>query len=537
MNRRFVRPILFRFLLLPALAILLITGTGTGQAQLRILTYHGNNARTGQNPSETILTPANVNKTNFGKLFSQPVDGQMYAEPLYVGGVILGSLKRNVVYVATEHDSVYAFDADSATGASAAPLWQVNFTHAAAGVTTIPNADAGTKMIAPEIGITSTPVIDASTRTLFVVAATKENGSYFQRLHALDISSGAEKFGGPIVIQASVPGTGKDAVNGVVSFDALRQLQRAALLLLNGVVYIASASHGLEKQIPYHGWVIGYNAKTLAQVSVFNTSPNGTQSGIWLAGGGPAADGLGGIYVSTGNGPFDANTGGSGYGSSVIRLNGSNLTVSDYFTPFDQANLTALDLDLGSGGPIVLPFQSGTLHPHLLAAAGKNSTIYLLDRKNMGKFNSTDNSQIVQSIPNAFGGHELMGTPAYFQNKVYFWAENDVLRVFQLTNGLLSTTPIVTSVRGFSAGATPVITANGTTNGILWALQVDQWNRAGAAVLHAFDANTAAELYGSNQSGTRDTAGPAVKFAVPTVVNGKVYVGTSTELDVYGLLP
>ncbi len=514
----------------------LLTAGISALCQVSVTTYHYDNFRTGRNTHETILTPLVVRQSTFGKLFSQAVDGQVYAEPLYLSNLIIPNKGvHNTLLVATEHDSVYAFDADNNLGANASPLWQVSFINPVKGATTIPSADAGTKMIYPEIGITGTPVIDRTNGTIYVVAATKENGVYFQRLHALDVTTGAEKFGGPVVIQATVSGTGSGSSNGMITFDALRENQRPALLLLNGVVYIAWASHGLEKQFTYHGWVIGYSESTLMQVAAFIDTPNGAQGGIWQSGGGPAADRLGNIFFMAGNGTFDANNGGSDYGMSYVKLaTAARLSVADYFTPYDEATLSASDTDLGSGGAVLLPYQLGATHPYLAIGAGKNGVIYLLDRTNMGHFNSSGNQQIVQSITNAFAGHALYSTPAYWHGQMYFWADNDVLRIFGMSNGLLSTSPTATSTVSLASGATPVVSSYDSTNGIVWAIQADQAGTGGAAVLHALDASTAVELYNSSQAGSRDTAGPAVKFTVPTVVNGKVYVGTANQVDVYG---
>ncbi|MDP9267747.1 MAG: pyrrolo-quinoline quinone [Acidobacteriota bacterium] len=496
-------------------------------------TYHNDNLRTGQNLGETVLSSANVTPSTFGKLFTYTVDGYIYAQPLYVANLAIpGQGFHNVVYVATQHDSVYAFDAD---GRTTIPLWRVSFL--SAGVTTVPNADVGSPDIVPEIGITGTPVIDAASGTLYVVAKTKSAGpAYAFRLHALDLATGTEKFGGPVLLTAAVPGTG-DGNNGggSVPFLALREHQRPALLLDHGVIYIAFASHGDND--PYHGWVLAYNAATLAQLSAFNTTPNGSRGGIWQAGNGPAADAAGNVYVVTGNGTFNASLGGTGYGDSYIRLAapGGVLTPSDYFTPFNQAILESTDADLGSSGPLLLPDQSvGTAH--LLLGAGKQGTIYLLDRDNMGHFNAAGDTQIVQSLPGAMGA--AFGTPAYFNGRVYLHGIRDLLKVFTLSGGSLSSTPTARGSPTFGfPGATPTISANGTANGIVWELQVDGYSSGGPAVLHAADATTASEIYSSAGNAARDQAGPAVKFTVPTVANGKVYVGTQTQLDVYGLLP
>ena len=492
-----------------------------------MFTYKYDNARTGQNLNEGMLTPANVNVTRFGKKFSFSVDGFIYAQPLYVQGVtISGQGTHNVVYVATEHDSVYAFDAD---GNSTSPLWYVNFTNSAAGITTVPTADVGST-IYPEIGITSTPVIDPNTGTIYADAFTKENGAYFHRLHALDITSGTEKFGGPIAISGSVPGTGvgNDGA-GNVPFQTNLELQRSALLLVNGTIYIAFASHGDNG--PFHGWVFAYDAASLHQVGIWNDTPNGQYGGIWQGGGGLAADSAGAVYGLSGNGTAD---GGPDYGDSFFKLTlgGGGLSVADFFTPANQQALSDIDVDVGSGGPLLLPDQPGT-HPHLITSAGKEGKIYLLDRDNLGHY-STLGDNVVQEIPNALGYASTDNSfcvPTYWQNRVYFVGVSDSAKAFTVTGGLLSTAPESHSATTYGIpGATPIVSASGNTNGILWIIE-----RAG--ILHAYDAtNLATELYNSSQAGTRDTLGTAVRFSVPTVANGWVYVGTKTELVVYGLL-
>ena len=523
--------------MLPTLLALLFLASPVS-SQVSVTTYHNDNLRSGQNLHETTLTPSQVNVSTFGKLFSQPVDGQIYAQPLVVANLqIVGKGTHTVVYVATENDSVYAFDGNNNTGSNANPLWQVSFIDPAKGITPVPSTDLGTNMISPMIGITGTPVIDLSNKTLYVVAATKENGAYYQRLHALDITTGAEKFGGPVEISAVVKGTGASSVKGYVHFDPFRSNQRAALLLVNGFVYIAWASHGFETVYPYHGWVMAYNETTLHLAGAFCVTPNGDQGGIWQSGSGLAADTLGNIFFMVGNGTFDAHTGGSDYGMSYVKLSSNTMKVTDYFTPFDEAQESVADLDLGSGGALLFPYQSGSLHPYIAVGAGKDGSLYLVNRQNMGGFNAKGNL-ILQQITNAFAGHPVYSTPAYWQGYLYYWATYDNLRIFQVSNGLVGTTPIATSNYSLaSPGATPVISANGTTNGIVWALDTSKSLTSGPAVLHALDAQTAAELYNTTLSSTRDQAGNAVKFAIPTVANGKVYVGTATELDVYGLLP
>ena len=511
-----------------------VTYTGT-------FTYHNDNARTGLNSQEVALAPASVNSARFGKLRSFPLDGQAIASPLYAAGVTIpGNGVHNVVYVATEHDSVYAFDAD---GSGATPLWQVSFINPAAAVTTVPAGDTGECCdIAPEIGITSAPVIDPATATMYVVAKTKEvvgsSTNYVQRLHALDIGTGAEKFGGPVVITATVPGTGIGSNHGQLPFNSLLENQRTALLLNSGRVYMAFASHGDNQ--PYHGWVFAYSAATLQQVVALCVTANGEGAGIWQSGDGLASDAAGNIYFITGDGTFDANTGGSDYGDSYVKI-GPDGAVLDYFTPANQATLDSGNIDLGAGGPMLLPDQPGA-HPHLLVSAGKNGSIDLVNRDSMGHYNATGgDSQIVQTLPNIFP----FGTPepgnysaaTYFNGTVYFSPVADNLQAFTLTNGLLSTSATSRSPEIYPyPGGTTSISSNGTTNGIVWAIQVN--GTSAPAVLRAYDAtNLGIELYSSDQNTTRDGLDPAAKFTAPLIANGKVFVTSSGRLTVYGLLP
>jgi hypothetical protein len=530
-----------------------------------ILTYHDDAASTGQNLSETVLGPSNVNATSFGKLGSLSVDGQVYAQPLYVAGLTLNTITKstaNVVYVATENDSVYAFVA-----AGNHRLWKDSFINPAAGVTTVPSTDVNSTDLTPQIGITSTPVIDPTTNTLYVVAKTKEivgsNHHYVQRLHALDLVTGAEKFGGPVVIAdtisndlvnytyvsgPTVAGTGDGNVGGVITYNALRQNQRSALVLLDGVVYFAASSHGDNP--PYHGWILGYNAQTLQVATVFNDTPNGSDGGIWEGGGKLASDSQGHFYLETGNGTFDTTFNSNGfpslgdYGDTFLKLapdgstmnnpniNGWGLGVVDYFTPFNQASLSKFDLDLGSGGPVVLPDSVGsTSHPHLLVGAGKQGRIYLVDRDNMGKFNP-NKDQIVQELNLAMPSGSF-DTAGYFNGGLFYVGVNDNGKAYTIANGAISTQPVAKTHDAFGfPGSTPSISANGATNGIVW--DVD----AASSQLRAYDAtNYGSELYTSAQAGqNRDQLGPAVKFSVPVVANGLVIVGTKNALVVYGLL-
>jgi hypothetical protein len=504
-------------------------------------TFHNDTFRTGQNVDETVLTTGNVNATQFGKRFSFPIDGYMYAQPLYVAGVgIPGQGTHNVVYVATEHDSVFAFDAD---GLMTTPLWKTSFVDEAAGVTSIPGGDVFTcGVVDPEVGITSTPVIDNVHGILYVLARTKEvaggNTSYVQRLHALNITNGAEMPNSPVVISASAPGIGLGNSGNVITFDTRYQMQRAALLLSKGVVYIGWAS--LCDFGPYHGWLLGYNATTLHQVSTFLTTPNGQRGGLWASGNGPAADGAGNVYIITANGTFDANSGGVDYGDSYVKLSytGGSPKVADYFTPYTQAILGGvLDLDLGSGGPLLVP-NAATAPQQLILGTGKDGILYLLNRNNMGKFSPSDNNQIVQSIPGA-ALDGLWGNTAYWNEEVYIWGLKDVLKSFRLDRGLLSLAPVAeaTQVSTYPS-PTPSLSSNGNADGIVWAVRTNLNQSGGPAILEAFDAaNVSRLLYTSTTNPTRDKAGPAIRFSVATVANGKVYLGTETELDVYGLLP
>lgn len=494
-----------------------------------VFTYHNDNARTGLNSRETTLTPANVNTAQFGKLFWYSVDGVVLAEPLYIQNVsVSGHGSLNLVFVATEHDSVYAFDADNNLKD---PVWKVSFIDPQHGVTTVSQAEVNST-IYPEIGITSTPVIDPATSTLYVEAATKENGAFVQRLHALDLATGQEKLGGPVTIAATVSGTGVGGSGGSLSFDPKIQLQRAALLLTNGKIYVAFASHGDTG--PYHGWVLAYDAATLRQAGVWNDTPDGFLGGIWMSGGGLSSDSSGAIYGVSGNGDFNADSGGRDYSETFFKLSADLSQVQDFFTPFNQMALSADDVDLGSGNALLLADQPGP-HPHLLTSAGKEGRIYLVDRDNMGHFRASDDGQIVQSIPNALGvgSSDLsFSCPAVWNNFVYYVGANgDNLKAYQLISGQLSTNPIRSATTYGFHGATPAVSSNGNMNGIVWTVETT------SSSLHAHDAsNVANELYNSNQNPGRDGLGTAARFSVPTVANGKVYVGTSSALVVYGLL-
>ena len=521
-----------------SIQLMLLAGPTNGFIQyiapVSVLTYHNDNARTGQNTNEVILTPANVGSTNFGKLFSQTVDGYVFAQPLVEPNVMIpGKGIHNVLFIATEHDSVYAFDADNNAGANSAPLWHTNFLNPAAGVTTVPAADQSSSEIANEIGITSTPVVDPVTGTIYVEAKTKEvsgdTTNYVHRLHALDITTGAEKFGGPVIIAATVPGIGDTSTNdlstnGMLSFYPLRHLNRPGLLLLNGVVYIACASLG--DKAPYHGWLFGYNAQTLAQTNVFNSTPNGAAGGVWESACGPAADANGNIFVSTGNGTFDATNNyptNNDYGDSLLKLSTTNgLALADYFTPHDQVMLNSNDLDFGSGGMTLLPDEAGnTTHPHLLVCADKRGTVYLVDRDNLTHFNPSADMVVQELSSNIF---KSWGSPAYYGHNIYYIGASQVLESFSMSNAVIGATVISNTTVYGSTGGSPCVSANGSSNAIVWAINVT------GKALHAYYATNVATEIGSGQN-----LGSAVKFTVPTVVNGKVYVGAISNVLVFGL--
>ncbi len=520
-----------------AFALASACGFGIAHAQVNVPTYHNDIARTGQNVAETILTPANVNAAEFGKLFSVPVDGYVYAQPLYVSSVNIAGGSHNVVYVVTEHDSVYAIDADSGTVYAQVSLIP-------SGGTTVKSTEFNCTDLVPEIGITGTPVIDPASGTLYVVASSAVGGQFFQYLHALDITTLAEKLNGPVAIQATVPGSGYDAKNGAVSFNPLAENQRAALLLTNGHVVITWSSHCDED--PWHGWIISYAASTLTQEAAFNTSPSSGHSGVWMSGGGPAVDPAGNLYIPTGNGDWNGTT---DFGDSIIKLgppSGGQFSVLDYFTPYDQATLNEGDGDVGSGGVLVLPaLPSGQ---QLLTQQGKNGTVFLLDAKNLGKncrqltpACTSKDPQIVQEIMGATSG--IWGSPAYWNGSVYWAGINDSIRAFSFNaneSGLIGTTPASATAQTFNyPGAGISVSSSGGSNGILWAAGSTYCPGGGACQgLFAYDAtNLGTLLYDSSQaSNQRDASGDLVKFAVPIVANGKVFLTTQSTLVAYGLL-
>jgi hypothetical protein len=497
-------------------------------AQVNVLTNKMDNSRTGQNISETKLTTSNVNSNMFGKLFAFNVDGYVQAQPLYMSALTVNGVAHNVVFVATQHDSVFAIDAD--TGLQ---LWQASFINPAAGITTVPAQAEGCNNVTGfnELGIVSTPVIDPTTGTLYVTAKTQEivsgHYTYVYRLHALDVATGLEKLGGPVVITGKI---------GSLTFTPLNQIQRPGLLLSNGTLYLGFGSNGCDFNA--RGWLFAYGASNLQQIAQMTTEPdNSYGSSIWQGGVGPAADSAGNVFFSTANGSFNFST--QDFGDSVLKVSlGTNtLSVADYFTPFDQANMAATDLDLGSGGVTLLPTQ-GSNTPNLLVTSGKDADIYLINRDNLGLYNPTNNDQIPQYLPAALSG-ELFGSPVYWNNTVYFLAHQDYLRAYSLgvnssNNSVLSTTPVAqTNVKLTNVGF-PVVSANGTSNGIVWVVR----SVKGVQLMSAFDAIHLVLLYDSGMAaGGRDSLGAIGHSATPIVANGKVYAGTQTQLVSYGLFP
>ena len=504
-----------------------------------ILTHHNDNARTGQNLSETILTPSNVNVARFGQLGKLPVAGGVDAEPLYVPQLTIDGAAHNVLFVATEHGIVYAFDADTL----APPLWQVSVIPP----DEKPSDDQNCAQVTPEIGITATPVIDPKAGpngTIFVISMSKDSaGKYRHRLHALDLVTHAELDGGPVEIQASFPG-----ISGPVAFDPRQYEARAALLLVNGEIYVGWSSH-CDVQ-PYTGWIMSYHESTLRQTSVLNVTPNGNSGGIWMSGGGMAADSAGNIFLLDGNGTFDPKLDAAGmpvngdFGNTFLKLSpkGNTLRVADYFAPHDTVLNSDQDRDLGSGGLLLLPDLKDDhgITRHLAVGAGKanfrsgKTVIYVVNRDAMGKFNPASDGALYQKISNGLGGKDgVFALPAYFNHTVYYGAQGDYLRAFPISCAKLVSPAASHSPTKFDyPGTTPSISADGTENGIVWAVEA-----ATPGVLHAYDAaNLANELYNSNQaSGGRDQF-VENKFITPMIANGKVYVGTPDSVAVFGLL-
>jgi len=542
--------ILRRWLLVPLIAAVAACGNGGGGANTTptppppppssshtdVTTYKNDVARTGQNLTETTLTPGNVKSASFGLLRTLATDGKVDAQPLYLSALTLGGAAHNVAFVATENGTLYAFDTDSG-----AVLWQKSLL--ASGE--MPSDDHGCDQVQPTIGITATPVIDRSAGAngiIYVVAMSLDaSQNYHQRLHALDITTGAELLGGPMEIAALYPAAG----GGSNTFDPSAYAERAALLLENGTLYTAWTSHCDDS--PYTGWVIAYNSSTLAQTAVLNVAPNSAGGGpaIWMAGGGPAADSSGNVYLLTANGVFDTTLDGNGfpgqgdYGNSFLKLtlSGATLSVADYFTLYNVAEESSVDTDLGSGGTLLLPdvSDSGGTTRHLMVGAGKDGNLYVVNRDSMGKFNPNNNAAIWQELPGVLGGG-IWSTPAYFNGAVYYGPKGGALLAFTLSNAMLSAAPTSQSAASFAyPGTAAAVSASGTANGIVWA---HENAGSGAAVLHAYDAaNLANELYNSTQAASgRDSFGAANKFITPTIADGKVLVGTTAGVGVFGLL-
>ncbi len=498
-----------------------------------VTTYHYDNLRTGENTHETILTHANVNASQFGLLGAFPVDGHVDAQPLYLSGVaIAGQGTKNVLYVVTEHDSVYAFDADSVSGTSATTLWHSSML--AAGETS--SDDRGCGQVTPEIGITSTPVIDRTRNAIYLVAVSKtSSGNYIHRFHALDLTTGKELFGGPTTINATYPGTGANSSNGNVVFDPRQYNERPGLLQIGSTIFTTWGSHCDSG--PYTSWVMAYSADTLHQTGVINMVPNGNEGGIWMAGAAPGADASGNIYFIIGNGDFGTTLDSNGFpankncGNCFAKISSTMpLTLRDYFTPLNTVSESNADTDFGSGGPLLLPdvVDSNGQTRHLAVGAGKDQIIYVVDRDDMGKFNSAKDN-IYQQINGALSGG-VWSKPSYFNGVVYYGAVGDAIKAFPISGGKLATSASSKSSHAFGyPGATPVISANSASDGIVWVVE-----NSSNGVLHAYDAtNLATELYNSTQGSNGQFSGN--KFITPMVANGRVYVGTQTSVDVFGL--
>ncbi len=507
------------------------------QAQTDVLTWHNDAARTGQNTAEAILTPANVNATRFGLLANVAVDGKVDAQPLYVSALnVAGKGTHNVLFIATEHDSIYAVDADNGT-----VLWQKSLL--GTGETT---SDArNCNQVTPEIGITATPAIDRNAGphgTIYLVAMSKDGaGNYYHRIHALDLSTAAEQFNGPVVVHATYPGTGDGSSGGVVTFDPKQYKERPGLLIQNGTLYTSWSSHCDIR--PYGGWMMTYNQTTLAQTAALDFVPNGSDAAPWNAGAGPAADPSGNVYISLGNGTFDTTLNGQGfptsgdYGNALVKLalNGNTLSPVDYWTMYNSVSESSVDTDLGSGGLMLLPDQVDATGKtrQLIVAAGKDHNIYVADRNNMGKFDSSSNGTLYQELANALPGGEW-SSPAYFNEHVYYGSVSQNLASFTVSGAKLLASPTQTTPTTFAyPGTTPSISSYGNGSGIVWATE-----NTSPAVLHAYDANNlSTEFYNSNQAANgRDHFGTGNKFIAPTIANGKVYVGTTNSVGIFGFV-
>jgi hypothetical protein len=515
----------------PLLLSVILCATASLAYSQDVLTYHNNNTRTGADVKENVLTLANVNSATFGKLFIVPADGLVDAQPLYLSAVSISGVTHNLLIVATEHDTVYAYDADTGTN-----IWHI--TALKSGETTSDNRGCG--QVSPEIGITSTPVITrpkAGNPVIYVVAMSKDSsGDYHQRLHALDATTGAELHNGPIDIAAKYPGTGDNSSGGYVIFDPAQYKERAGLLMIGNTVYLAWASHCDIR--PYTGWIMGYNATTLAQTTVLNLTPNGNEGAIWGAGAGMAADGNGNIFLLDANGLFDSTLNASGfpeqgdYGNAFLHVTiKGGLAVADYFEMDNESQENGSDTDLGSGGTLLVSQKDSTGKVWQLAVgAGKDGNLYVVDRTNLGKFNSSSN-KIYQELSGALPGG-IWSMPAAFNGNIYYGPVGSPILAFHFQNAKLEASPVAKTANAFGyPGATPSISSN-AGQGIVWATE-----NVSPAVLHAYNAKTLQEIYNSNQAANgRDQFGNGNKYITPTIANGKVYVGTTNGVGVFGLL-
>ena len=517
----------------PLLSTMLVSACLACHAQTDVLTWHNDGLRSGQNATEAILIPANVNSASFGLLANVPVDGKVDAQPLYTSALAIpGKGTHNVLFIATEHDSVYAVDADSG-----ALLWKTSLL----GAGETPSDPRNCDQVTPEIGITATPAIDRKAGphgTIYVVAMSKDGGgNYYHRIHALDLTTAAEQFNGPVTVHATYPGTGDGSSNGTVTFDPKQYKERPGLLLANGLLYTSWGSHCDIR--PYGGWMMTYNPTTLAQTNVIDFVPNGSDAAPWNAGAGPAVDAQGYIYTSLGNGTFDTTLTAAGFpnqgdfGNSLVKLS-SGLQPVDYWTMYNSNAESNVDTDLGSGGLMLLPDQTDSTGAtkRLLVAAGKDHNLYVADRDNMGHYDASSNATLYEELPGALPGGEW-SSPAYFHSRVFYGSVGQNLRSFEVSAAKLLASPIETTTTVFGyPGTTPSISANGLTNGIVWASE-----NTSPAVLHAYDASNLKELYNSSQAANgRDQFGAGNKFIAPTIANGKVYVGTTNSVGIFGFV-
>jgi len=494
-----------------------VTVTLAPPGTVAVLTYRNDDVRDGANTNETTLTLSNVNAQQFGKLFTLPVDAQVYAQPLYVPNVTVAGVQHNVLFVATENDTVYAYDAD---GLSGQPLWERHLD------TPLQiNDDEG---ISPLLGITSTPVIDPTTGVMYVVTDGTQNGSQVYLLHALSIATGGEMYGGPVAVTGTVPGTGYDSQNGQITLErSCYQRNGLALDVASNGIYISFGHCS-------HGWILSYDKASLQQTGIVNMTPDGGGGGLW--GGAPSIDdSTGDLYIISG---VDLDDPPPDYNDSALRL-GTDLSVLDYFEPSNETYLSDNDVDFGSGGAIILP-DNPSQYPHELIGGGKDGRIFVMNRDNLGGFGMTNN--VIQTVQTGTQQNDnIFSTPTFWNGSIYYHCAHDVAKQYYWypSTGLLSTSPVSQGTIVYGGhGANSSLSANGTSDGILWELDTTNASSGGAAILHAYNAvNLAQELYNSTQAGNRDTAGAAVKFTVPTVADGRVYIGTATEVDVYGLLP